>query len=150
MMAGHSHFPEKYYCVDVECVSTGPRHDEHAPALIAVVDQYERVVLRKKVKPKCKVFSYLTPMTGLSKGDLDDGETIENAVRSVKGLLGPDVVLVGQSIGSDITWLQLEKGVDYHSTIDLSQVFKTYNPRYRNYDHFPLSHAANTLLERGD
>ena len=148
-MAGHSFFPEKYFCIDVECVSTGPRHDDHAVALIAVVDQNETVVLKKKIKPKREVFSYLTPLTGLREGDLDGGVSFENAVKEVKSLLGPDVVLIGQRIDCDIKWLELQKGIDYHSYVDLCQIFKVYNPRYKNHTYYPLSHKANVLLQRG-
>ena len=139
----------RYFSIDVECVSTGPRHDDHAVALIAVVDQNETVVLRRKVNPKCKVFSYLTPLTGLKEGDLDDGVSLESAVKDVKRLLGPDVILVGQRIDRDIKRLKLEERIDYHSYVDLCQVFKVYNPRYKNYIYYPLSHKANVLLQRG-
>ena len=48
-MANSSHLPDKYFCVDVECVATGYRHDERAVAVIAVVDKNEKVILRKEV-----------------------------------------------------------------------------------------------------
>ena len=68
--------PEKYVCIDVECVATGRRHDARSVALVAIVDQDERVLLKKKVKPIEKIVSYLTPLTGLREGDLDDGEQL--------------------------------------------------------------------------
>ena len=145
MMAARS-LPEKYVSIDVECVSTGPRHDARAVALVAVIDQDERVLLKKKVKPKEKVMSYLTPLTGIREGDLDDGEPLEKVVAEVKGLLGSDVVLVGQIVKSDVLWLQLREGKDYESTVELGDLFKTYNPRYERDNFFSLSHEANTLL----
>ena len=147
-MAARS-FPEKFVSVDVECVATGRRHDAHSVAAVAVVDQEERVLLKKKVKPAEKVVSYLTPLTGLREGDLDDGEPLENVLAEAKRLLGPDVVLVGQGVNNDIVWLRLREGKDYKSTVDLGELFKTYNPRYKRYDYFSLSHVANTLLRKG-
>ena len=108
--------PEKYVSIDVECVATGHRHDDRAVAIVAVVDQHERVLLRKKVKPKEKVMSYLTPLTGLREGDLDDGEELRSVLAAVKSVLGPDLVLVGQGINNDVEWLKLCEGQDFSST----------------------------------
>ena len=63
-MASRS-LPEKYISIDVECVATGRRHDARSVALVAIVDEDERVLLRRKVKPSEKIVSYLTPLTGL-------------------------------------------------------------------------------------
>ena len=84
-----------YVSVDIECVATGHRHDDRAVALVAVVGQHERVLLRKKVKPKEKIMSYFMPLTGLREGDLDDGEELGSVLAAVKSVLGPDLVLVG-------------------------------------------------------
>ena len=147
-MAGPS--SEKYFCVDVECVATGRRHDERAVCLVVVMDQHEKVVLRKTVKPEKPVVSYLTPLTGVQEGSLDDGNSLSSVIAEVKQLLGPDVTLVGQGIKSDIKWLQLKQGEDYGDSVDLGEVFKTYNARYSNYAFFSLSHEANTLLHSGE
>ena len=88
-------------------------------------------------------------MTGLRQGDLDDGNRLSVVLREVKALLGPDVVLVGQGVKSDIKWLQLEEGKDYNSVVDLAQMFKVYNSRYGNYSYYSLSHEANTLIRPG-
>ncbi len=139
---------ERYVCIDVECVASGRRHDERVVALIVVVDEKENVVLRRTVK-QTHVYNYLTTLTGLKPGDLDDGVPLEDALRDVKAIIGPDVILVGQGIKSDIKWLHLKEGVDYKSFIDLAIMFKTYNPRYGNYSMFSLVHEANTLLSQG-
>ena len=141
--------PEKFFCVDVECVATGISHNARSVCLVAVVDKDERVVLTRKVKPKDKIVSYLTPLTGVRAGDLDDGESLESVISEVKALLGPDVVLVGQSVISDVNWLHLDQGVDYSRTVELGKLFKTYNPKYQTYNFFSLSHEANTLLGPG-
>ena len=141
--------PEKYFCVTAKCVATGKRHDDRAVCSVVVMDEHEKVVLRKTVKPDKPVFSYLTPLTGIREGDLDDGDSLSNVVVEVKQLLGPDVTLVGQGIQCGIEWLQLEKGEDYRDSVNLGEMFKTYNARYNNYAFFSLSYEANTLLYSG-
>ena len=140
---------KRYIALDVECVATGRRHDDRDVSLVAIVDENEEVILQRKVKPEKRIVSYLTPLTGLQPGDLDDGERLSVVLRDVKALLGPDVVLVGQGVKSDIKWLKLEKGRDYDSEVDLGQMFKAYNSRYGNYSYFSLSHEANTLIKSG-
>ena len=135
--------------VDVECVATGRRHDDREVCSVAVVNGEGDVILSKKVKPESPIVSYLTPITGVRKGDLDSGERLASVIAQVKALLGPEVVLVGQGIKSDIDWLKLERGQDYSESVDLGEMFKSYNHRYSNYSYFSLSHEANTLLRRG-
>ncbi|CAI8025137.1 Interferon-stimulated 20 kDa exonuclease-like 2 [Geodia barretti] len=141
--------PEKYVCIDVECVATGRRHDARSVALVAIVDQDERVLLKKKVKPRETVMSYLTPLTGLREGDLDDGEPLESVLAEVKRILSPEIVLVGQLVKNDVQWLKLREGEHFSCTVDLGELFKAYNHRFSNYNYFPLSHEANTLLYQG-
>ena len=135
--------------VDVECVATGVRHDASDVCFVAVVDGNERVLLSKKVKPEKPVVSYLTPITGIRREDLEHAEKLSDVIAEVKALLGRDVVLVGQGIQSDIDWLYLRQGVDYAEKVDLGEMFKTYNSRYSNYSYFSLSHEANTLIRSG-
>ena len=141
--------PEHFCCVDVECVATGRRHDERGVAHVVVIDQDERLLLNRKVRPSGKVENYLTPLTGLRPGDLDGAPPLEEVRREVVALLGPSMVLVGQRIVHDIKWLDLVEGRDFAYSIDLAEVFKTYNLRYNNYAFFSLQHEANTLLGPG-
>ncbi len=142
---------EKIFSLDVECVATGRRHvnDDRDVCIVAVVDQNEKVLLKKKVKPEKPVVSYLTPLTGVRAGDLDDAPTVASVIAEVKSLLGPNAVLVGQNIQSDIEWLRLEQGVDYGRTVEVSEMFSSYNSRYGNISYFSLAHEANTLLQAG-
>ena len=140
---------QRYMSVDVECVATGQRHDTREVCSVAVVDSSGTVLLSKKVKPVSPVVSYLTPLTGLRKGDLDRAEKLTDVVAEVKALLGRDVVLVGQGVRNDIEWLKLRQGVDYCEAKDLGEMFKAYNQRYGRYNYFSLSHEANTLLRPG-
>ena len=141
---------QRYIALDVECVATGIRHNAREVCFVAVIDSDERLLLKKKVKPTKPIVSYLTPLTGFKLGDLDFGESLEDVIADVKGLLGPEVILVGQGVKSDIEWLHLKEGKDYGGVVELGEMFKTYNSRYRNYSYFSLQHEANTLLKAGE
>ena len=132
--------------VDVECVATGRGHSDRGVCRVAVVDETERVLLNEYVKPEGRIVSYLTPITGVREGDLDDAKSLQAVLAQVYALLSPDVTLVGQAVASDIAWLQLKEGVHYKDVIDLAQVFAAYNPRYKSKNYFTLQHEANTLL----
>eukprot|EP00045_Choanoeca_perplexa_P001301 m.18833 g.18833 ORF g.18833 m.18833 type:complete len:220 (-) comp10858_c0_seq1:69-728(-) len=138
--------PLKYASVDVECVATSRRHDGRAPALVAIVDQHEEVVLRAAIEVPGRIVSYLTPLTGITAANHVDTKPLDQVIDMVRAKLGPDVVLVGQSLKSDIEWLKLREGVDFKDVIELSELFKAWNPRYNNYNYSSLSHATNTLL----
>ena len=85
---------KRFLSIDVECVATGIRHDAREVCYVSVVDADEKILLSKKVKPEKPVVSYLTPLTGIRKGDLDNGE---------KSLLKSNPFLV-------LTWCLLVRG----------------------------------------
>lgn len=64
--------------------------------------------------------------------------------------LSPDAILVGQSIQKDVQWLQLAEGVDYHSLIDLSGLFRVWNPARNEYTNFSQDHCAKVWIGVGD
>ncbi len=140
---------KRYMSVDVEYVATGKRHDARDVCSVAVVDGEEKTLLSKMVKPEKPVVSYLTPLTGVREGDLDNGEALSDVIAQVKAILGPDVILVGQNIQIDIDRLELQQGEDYSTYIDLSDMFKVYHPRYGNFNYFTLKHEANILIKSG-
>ena len=67
-------------------------------------------------------------------------------MRQVKGILGPDSVLVGQSVKSDVKWMRLEPGVDFHSIGELSTAFGVWRPEFNSWQYFSLEHEALYLL----
>ena len=140
---------EKFFCIEVECVATGLRHDERAVARILIVDQFENVVFIKIVKVESKIFSYLTPLTGLREGDLEGGVSFEEAVTEVKKILGPEVILIGQGIEHKIKLLSLVQGVDYQKYVNLGELFRSNRPPYGRITYFTLRHEANILLQQG-
>ncbi|CAK9090195.1 unnamed protein product [Durusdinium trenchii] len=153
MARGRSRSPrrsrwDKVFCVDVECVAIGRSHDISArsPCSVALVNGQEEVLLKEIIKPEKPIISCLTPLTGVTKADLDKGISLNEAVAKLKRLLPADAVLVGQSCASDIEWMMLEKGVDFAEVVDLGEIFKGYNARYGNYSVHSLQHEARVLL----
>jgi hypothetical protein len=114
------YYPSLYYSVDVECVATGTDHNARAVAQIALVDQYEQVILNVYVKPDKPVVSYLSALTGLTKELIDQhGVPLAEGIKSLKAALPKTAILVGQSINRDVQWLNLRDGVDFASMMDL-------------------------------
>jgi hypothetical protein len=75
--------PPLYYSIDVECVATGTDHNSRAVAQIALVDQYEQVVLNLYVKPEKPVVSYLTALTGITRDVVEQyGRPLDEQVGS--------------------------------------------------------------------
>lgn len=136
----------QYYAIDVECVATGPKHNQRAVAQIALVDQWERVLLNFYVKPKEEVFSYLKDITGLDEKLLSTGVDLETGIQMVRSALPPSAILVGQNILKDVQWLGLREGVDFSSMMDLNGLWRVFNERYKSYTYFSLHHQAKALL----
>eukprot|EP00697_Spironema_sp_BW2_P015592 gnl/Spiro4/650_TR369_c0_g1_i1.p1 gnl/Spiro4/650_TR369_c0_g1~~gnl/Spiro4/650_TR369_c0_g1_i1.p1 ORF type:complete len:227 (+),score=36.01 gnl/Spiro4/650_TR369_c0_g1_i1:161-841(+) len=148
---------QRIVSMDVECIATGRGHNDRAVARVSIcVDAgggRVDTVLDIMVAPPdgLRIVSYLTPLTGISAADYErtPGRSFAEAQAAVRRCLGPEVVLVGQSIQSDIGWLQLQAGRDYARCVDLAEVFKAYNPRYRSFNKFTLRHEATVLLDVG-
>eukprot|EP00210_Caulerpa_lentillifera_P006043 g5775.t1 len=137
----------RYFSVDVECVATGYDHNARAIGQIALVDEYERVLLDLYVKPNLPVVSYLTPLTGIARETLDTyGVSLEYALDALRRLLPKDGILVGQNIGKDVAWLQLKEGKDFHSMIDLAGLYKVWNSKFHSWTVFSLEHLSNVIF----
>ena len=105
-------------------------------------------VLIKQDKP---VLSYITPLTGLTKELLDEhGQPLADALAMLRSHLSPNCVLVGQNILKDVQWLQLQEGLDYGLLIDLSALFRCWNPTRGEYTGFSQDHCAKVWLGIGD
>jgi RNA exonuclease 4 len=64
--------------------------------------------------------------------------------------LPPSAILVGQNILKDVQWLQLAEGVDYFSLIDLSALFRVWNPMRGEYTSFSQDHCAKVWIGMGE
>eukprot|EP00047_Mylnosiga_fluctuans_P001555 m.220881 g.220881 ORF g.220881 m.220881 type:complete len:274 (-) comp10474_c0_seq1:71-892(-) len=139
----------KYFSIDVECVATGPGHNDRAVAQVALVDQFERVWMNRYVRVEGAVASYLTPLTGLTAEVLQGPNSLPlpDVLAELRNLLPPHAVLVGQNIAADIRWLGLRETVDFESLIDLSGAYRVFNPKFNSYSYFSLQHEAKVLLQ---
>ncbi|KAF6254125.1 ribonuclease H-like domain-containing protein [Scenedesmus sp. NREL 46B-D3] len=139
--------PAAYYSIDVECVATGTDHNSRAVGQIALVDQYEQVILDIVVKPVKPVVSYLTALTGLTQDIIDTkGVSLPDAVQQLRSCLPKDAVLVGQNILQDVQWLGLREGTDFKSCLDLAGLYRVWNSRYNSYSVFSQDHLVKALL----
>lgn len=136
---------ERFLSIDVEAAATGRGHNDRAPCRVAVVNSTEQT-LYETVICVSNIYSPLTELTGLTCDEIRSGCDLDVALRTIKSLLGPDVVLVGQSPQGDVKWLGLREGVDFKRLIDLAQCFEVYNEAYGTFSRFSLAKTAYCLL----
>ena len=142
--------PLRFLSINCEYVATGVRHNERAVCMLTVVNRKEKIILTKKIKPEQPVISYLTPLTGLTKRDFEQEKNLTSVMSTVKPIFGPDVVLIGQKVSADINKLQLQRGIDYISYVNLVDILKYYHPYYNSYTVFSLYHQASVLLSNSE
>jgi len=135
-----------WYSLDCECVATGSKHNQRAVGQISLIDQNERVILNLYVKPKEKVFSYLSELSGLDEELISKGIELDKAMETLKKALPKNAILVGQNILQDVQWLDLKEGTDFGGLMDLAGVWRVYNEKYRGYSYFSLQHEVKALL----
>lgn len=136
------------FSLDVECVAVGPGHNDRSPATAALVDFAGNTLGQWTIKPDRRIVSYLTPLTGLRSGDLDHGCSLRTAQAEIRGFLGPNATLVGQSPSSDIAWLELREGVDFLEAIDLAVLYQ--GKRNGRVHYSSLRHEAMIVLGRSE
>ena len=134
------------FSVDVECVATAVHHNARSVAQIALVNEYNRVVFNAHIKQDQPVLSYITELTGLTEESLKNGVPLVEAMASLRHMLPQNAILIGQNILKDIEWLQLAEGVDFHSLIDLSGLFRVWNPTRGEFTSFSQDHCAKVWL----
>ena len=99
------------------------------------------------VKPDKPVASYLTPLTGLNAGLLEQhGVPLEQALATLRTHLPKNAVLTGMNIAKDVEWLGLQEGVDFGSMVDLAALLRVWNAQYRSHTYFSQDHYAAVWL----
>jgi hypothetical protein len=141
---------ETFISIDVEAAAIGKTHayKDRVPCWVVVVDAKGKELLNLIIDVP-NLVSPLTQVTGLTADEIHAGIPLEDALNQVYTLLrklSTNVTIVGQSIQGDIDWLKLKKGVHYTKSVDLSQSFKTWNPRFSNYNFYSLAKEAYGLL----
>lgn len=139
------------FSIDVECVATGIQHNARSIAQVALVDEWSRPVFNVLIKQDQPVVSYIHELTGLTKEMLEQyGMPFAEAMVHLRAHLSPNAILVGQSIQKDVQWLQLAEGVDFHSLIDLSGLFRVWNPMRNEFTNFSQDHCAKVWIGVGE
>ena len=140
------------FSLDVECVAVGKTHltEDTVPAKFALVDSQGKTVCVQYIRPEKRIVSYLTPLSGVRAEDLEGAVSMEEAVEMLKSNLPKDAILVGQKVNTDITWMRLKQGEDFADFVDLSEVFKGYNVKYKETSYHSLLHEARILLNLPD
>lgn len=141
---------ETFVSIDVEAAAIGRTHAyrDRAACWAVVVDSTGKELLNLVIDVP-NLVSPLTKVTGLTAAEIHAGIPLEDALDQIHTLLcsiSTNVTIVGQSVQGDIDWLKLEKGVHYNNVVDLSESFKTWNPKYRNFNFYSLAKEAYGLL----
>lgn len=139
--------------IDVECAATSKEHNGRAVCSVGMVDECGRPMLRQLVKAEegKPVLSYLTPLTGVRREDVEaHGRSLADTVAQVRALLTAQTVIVGQNILKDVQWLGLVEGIDYGSLIDLAALFRVWNDRHHAFTCFSQDHVAKVWLNVQD
>ena len=76
----------------------------------------------------------------------EHGLPLADALALLRAVLPPHAILVGQNILKDVQWLQLAESVDYHSLIDISALFRVWNPQRNENTSFSQDHCAKVWL----
>lgn len=136
---------DEYFSLDVECAATGRGHDDLSPCRISLVNVKQEVLLDVVINTK-NLYSPLTPLTGLTIEEIEQGISLELGLKRLHALLHDKVVLVGQLIDQDCSWCQLVQGIHYKRVIDLSELTKLWQHSLHRYLYFSLDRAAYALL----
>lgn len=95
---------------------------------ISIVDESMNVIYDSLVKPDNPITNYLTRYSGITADMLDDVTiTLHDVQQTLRTLLPPDAILVGQSLNSDLHTLRMM----HPYIIDTSVIFNLTGDRYR-------------------
>ncbi|XP_011160098.1 RNA exonuclease 5 isoform X2 [Solenopsis invicta] len=95
---------------------------------ISVVDESMNVIYDSLVKPENPITNYLTRFSGITEDMLNDVKIrLHDVQQTLRTLLPPDAILVGQSLNSDLHTLKMM----HPYIIDTSVIFNLTGDRYR-------------------
>ncbi|XP_018362663.1 PREDICTED: putative RNA exonuclease NEF-sp [Trachymyrmex cornetzi] len=95
---------------------------------ISIVDEDMNVIYDSLVKPENVITDYLTRYSGITENMLDDVTiTLHDVQQTIRALLPPNAILVGQSLNSDLHTLKMM----HPYIIDTSVIFNLTGDRYR-------------------
>lgn len=130
----------KVYALDCEMVLTDD--DKYSLARISVIDWHGKTVLDKYVLPSLPIKNYFTQFSGITEKILENvTTTLQDIQTELLALLGPDSILLGHSLESDLNALRLT----HPHIIDTSIIY----PHPRGLPlRSSLKYLANKYLKR--
>lgn len=135
MVKGH-----KVYAIDCEMVLTDD--DKYSLARISIIDWSGKTVLDKYVLPSLPIKNYFTQFSGITAKILENvTTTLQDIQKELLALIGPDTILLGHSLESDLNALKLT----HPNIIDTSIIY----PHPRGLPlRSSLKYLANKYLKR--
>merc|ERR1719313_2493576 len=122
-------FGPLFFGIDVESAATGRKHWDRAPCRCSVVSSDGTTLLDVHIAvPLAHLVSPLTEYTRMTVAEITGGRSLEAVRDMVRQHVGPHGILVGQSVHHDIEWLELRKGIDYGSCVDIAEAFAFVRP----------------------
>jgi hypothetical protein len=100
-------------CLDVECVATGKGHSDRAPCWVGMYELSsdgsipQHPSLDLKMRPPT-IVDYMTDMSGVTAATLESAVNMDQGLQRARGVLGPQVTLLGWNLQNDIDWLKRE------------------------------------------
>lgn len=130
----------KVYAVDCEMVLTDD--EKYSLARISIIDCTRKTVLDKYVRPPLPIKNYFTQFSGITPKILENvTTTLQDIQQELLSLLGPDSILLGHSLESDLNALKLT----HPNIIDTSIIY----PHPRGLPlRSSLKYLANKYLKR--
>jgi hypothetical protein len=74
------------------------------------------------------------------------GIPLPQAIAYLRQCLPPQAILVGQNIAKDVEWLGLKEGRDFAQLMDLTGLFRIWNPKFNSFSVFSQDHLARICL----
>jgi len=114
---------------------------------VCVVNEKGEVMYHSLVKPHNEIINYITKFSGITREMLESVETrLSDVQQALRKLLPPDAILVGQSLNSDLTALQMS----HPYVIDTSVVYNITGERRRKSKLSVLAHLfLNKQIQTG-
>ena len=90
-----------------------------------MVDQEEKTLFDRYVKPDVPVVSHLTELTGLTEEHLRDAKGLKEVMADLHKIIDPKkTVIVGQGIEHDLEWLDLQPNRDIKGFVNVAHIFR--------------------------
>jgi len=147
-------FPPSYVVVDIETTGVSPTKNEIIElSAIKVVNNETTETFSTLIKPKGRISSFITSLTGISNQMVSDKEPIENVIGNFFNFVGNSIVL-GHNVRFDMSFIKINckkiLGFDFtNPTIDTLRISRLLLPEVKNHklstlaEHYGISSAGH-------